>query len=120
MITKSIRLTDDEAAGLHELVGATGEVEASVLKRAALRGLRAMRLEQGILVYLERRDSYEASRIAGLPRAALLWELGERGIVLGDGDPIEFLDGLAELAESFSDERLKAALEAGREEANPA
>jgi hypothetical protein len=45
MITKSIRLTEDEAASLRNYVTLTGEVEANVLKRAALRGLRDIRLD---------------------------------------------------------------------------
>lgn len=49
MLTKSIRLTEEEAAELREYLAATGEVEATVLKRAALRGLKELRLEQGIL-----------------------------------------------------------------------
>src|SRR6266540_2265234 len=82
MLTKSIRLTEEEAGQLRDYLAVTGEVEASVLKRAALRGLRELRIERAILAYLEGQDSGEAAAIAGLPRAAFLQALVDRGIAL--------------------------------------
>jgi hypothetical protein len=55
--TKSIRLSDEEAASLREYVELSGEVEAVALKRAAMRGLREFRLDQAILAYINGRDS---------------------------------------------------------------
>jgi hypothetical protein len=40
LTTKSIRLTEAEAADLREYLEITGEVEAVALKRAAMRGIR--------------------------------------------------------------------------------
>ena len=68
MVTKSIRLTEEEAAELQKYLAVTGEVEAAVLKRGTLRGLKELRLEQGILAYLTGQGSAEAADIAGLPR----------------------------------------------------
>ena len=101
MITKSIRLTPEEAGELRQYVAATGEVEASALKRAALRGLREMRLEQGILAYLKRGDSAEAAEIAGLPRAHFLQELIDRGLTLDWREPEEMRQSLGFLAEKL-------------------
>src|SRR5687768_15727473 len=88
MQTKSIRLTDEEATSLRAYVAATGEVEASVMKRAMLRGLVELRLEQGILAYLNGEDSAAAAEIAGLPRAGFLQALIDRGIHILDGPPL--------------------------------
>lgn len=107
MATKSIRLTNQEAAELREYVAVTGEVEAIALKRAALRGLRDLRLEQGILAYLDGRNSSEAAQIAGLPRAQFLQVLIDKGITLL-GDPSTLGAELEMLAQRLGDERLAA------------
>ncbi len=82
MLTKSIRLTEEEAAELQEYLAVTGEVEATVLKRAAMHGIREFRLSQGIGAYLDGVGSAEAAKIAGLPRAAFLQILIDKGIAL--------------------------------------
>jgi hypothetical protein len=107
MLTKSIRLTEEEAAQVKEYVALTGEVEATVLKRAALRGFKEMRLEQGILAYIQGEGSAEAAAIAGVGRAEFLWLLAERGVPLLK-DPLAFSDGLEYLAEQLGDKRLAA------------
>ncbi len=101
LVTKSIRLTEEEAGAVQELVGHTGEVEAAVLKRAMLRGLQELRTENAILAYLRDRDSASAAEIAGLPRARFLDILIERGISLLTG-PSTVLDEVADLAEAIS------------------
>src|SRR6266581_1087850 len=85
LTTKSIRLTEEEAADLREYLEITGEVEAVALKRAAVRGIRELRLAEAIRVYLEERDSGHAARIAGLPRAQFLHVLADKGISVLDG-----------------------------------
>jgi predicted HTH domain antitoxin len=107
MITKSIRLTEAEAAELRAYVVLTGEVEANVLKRAALRGLKDMRLEQAILAFIRGASSTEAAELAGIPRAVLLWELGERGVPVLQG-PSTMGAALESLAEAFHDEKMAA------------
>jgi hypothetical protein len=114
MQTKSIRLTDEEAASLRAYVAATGEVEAAILKRAMLRGLADLRLEQGILAYLNGDDAAVAAELAGIPRAMFLQALIDRGITILDGPPLgpqlEFLAGylgsdrLAAIAEKLSEQ----------------
>ena len=108
MATKSIRLTEEEAAELREYLAVTGEVEAVALKRAALRGLKDLRLEQGILAYLDGRGSAEAARIAGLSRAELIQVLIEKGITLLEG-PSTLGAELEALAEALGDDRLAGA-----------
>lgn len=108
MITKSIRLTDDEAAELRTYLGLTGEVEATVLKRAALRGLRELRLEQGLMAYLGGQGSAAAAEIAGLPRAAFLQVLVDRGIALLEG-PSDLATELELLGQQLGNDRLRSA-----------
>lgn len=111
MITKSIRLTEGEAAELHDFVARTGQTEAAVLKRAALEGLRSQRLQAGISAYLGGADTQAAADLAGLPRAQFLYELMERGVAVLRG-PSTVLEEAAHLADVFGDERLRAAVQA--------
>lgn len=108
MLTKSIRLTKDEAAELGRYTELTGEVEATALKRAALRGLRELRLEQALLTYLERHNSTAAAEIAGIPRGEFLQIVVDKGITILDG-PSTLAEELLGLAEQLDDERLTAA-----------
>ena len=105
MVTKSIRLTDEEAAGLREYVTATGEVEANVLKRATLRGLRELRLDQAILAYQRGHRASEAAQIAGLPRAIFLQALIDRDVTILE-EPPTLAEQLEHLAERFGNQRL--------------
>ena len=109
MVTKSIRLTEEEAdevAGYLQLVGGT---VAALLKEAALRGFREMRVSRGVLAYVEGAPVAEAARIAGLPRAPFLQALIERGIsVLRDaGDVQAELDALL-AAEAATGQRVRS------------
>jgi hypothetical protein len=111
MVTKSIRLTEDEAAELRAFVERSGETEAAVLKRAALEGLRMHRLQAGIAAYLAGSDTQSAADLAGIPRAQFLHELMSRGVHVLRG-PSTVLDEVAHLADVFGDDRLRAAVEA--------
>jgi predicted HTH domain antitoxin len=108
LTTKSIRLTEEEVADLHEYLEISGEVEAVVLKRAAVRGIRELRLAEAIRVYLDERDSDHAARIAGLPRAQFLHVLIEKGISILD-DPSSLAPEMEGLARRFGDRRLSEA-----------
>jgi predicted DNA-binding protein len=111
MVTKSIRLTEAEATNVRSFVEQTGETEASVLKRAMLRGLEELRLEQAILDYLRNGDSAAAANLAGLPRARFLDLLADRGVTLLGG-PSTVRSEVAFLAETLGSARLRAALAA--------
>jgi hypothetical protein len=106
MQTKSIHLTDEEAASLGAYVTVTGEAEAAILKRAVLRGLADLRLEQGILAYVNGEDAAAAAEVAGMPRAIFLQALIDRGISILDGPPLG--PQLEYLADSLGSDRLAA------------
>lgn len=108
LTTKSIRLTEEEVADLHEYVEISGEIEAVALKRAAVRGIRELRLTEAIRVYLDERDSEHGARIAGLPRAQFLQVLTEKGISILDG-PSSLTSEIEGLARRFGDRRLSDA-----------
>ena len=105
MLTKSIRLTEEEAAELREYLDISGEIEAVALKRAALRGIRELRLSEAMLQYLAERDTERAARVAGLPRAQFLNVLAEKGISIL-AEPSSLASELENLAHRFGNERL--------------
>ena len=72
LTTKSIRLTEEEVAELREYLEISGDVEAVALRRAAVRGIRELRLAEAIRLYLAERDAEHGARIAGVPRAQFL------------------------------------------------
>jgi predicted HTH domain antitoxin len=108
LTTKSIRLTEEEVAQLREYLEISGDVEAVALRRAAVRGIRELRLAEAIRVYLEDRDAAYAARIAGLRRAQFLHVLADKGISVLDA-PSSLATELEALARRFGDERLAAA-----------
>jgi predicted HTH domain antitoxin len=105
VLTKSIRLTEEEAAELRAYLDISGEVEAVALKKAALRGIRELRLSEAILLYLNERDADHAARVAGLPRAQFLHILAEKGISVLE-EPSSLASELEELARRFGNQRL--------------
>ena len=111
LTTKSIRLTEEELADLHEYLEMTGDIEAVALKRAALLGIRELRLAEAIRVYLKERDSEHGARIAGIPRAQFLQILTEKGISILEG-PSSLASEMEGLARWFRDGRLGRAAEA--------
>lgn len=105
MLTRSITLTEQEAEDLRYYAANAGEVEDAALKRAALRGLRELRIEQALRAYAERGDSSEAAEIAGMPRAEFLQLLIDRGITMLDG-PSTLVRALEFAADQLGSERL--------------
>src|SRR3954464_6746648 len=87
MVNKAVQLSEEEAEGLRQLLAETGESEEDLLRRAAGRGPRDLRLEQGIRAFKDGRGSSEGARIAGLPRAHFLETLLDRGVVILDNAP---------------------------------
>jgi len=103
--TKSIRLTDEEADELRQLRAETGEDEDALLRRAALRGLRDLRLDQGIQAFQAGRGSSAAAAVAGLPRAVFLEVMLDRGVTILEG-PSTLSGELEGLARRLGDDRL--------------
>jgi hypothetical protein len=105
MPTRSIRLSDSEASELQHLLAETGESEESLLRRAALRGIRDLRIEEGIRAFQTGRGSSDAAAVAGVPRAVFLQMLLDRGVTVLDG-PGSFAEDLDVLAQRLGDDRL--------------
>src|SRR5437879_6218950 len=112
--TKSIRLTDEEQRLVDFYLEVTGEVEATFLKRAAMRGVREEMLERGIMAFVSGTPSSAAAQIAGLDRNAFLVALVERGIPMTDETAEDMLDNLLRASDDFGNERLRGAVEAVR------
>jgi len=104
-VSRAIQLSGEEAEGLGLLAAETGKSEEELLRRAAVRGLRELRLEQGIRAFKDGRGSSEGARIAGLPRAHFLETLLDRGVPILDG-PSTLGPALAALGASLGDQRL--------------
>jgi hypothetical protein len=107
MPTRSIHLSDADAEGLEQLHAATGKTEDVLLEQAVLRGLQALRIEEGIRAFKSGLGSSEAAVIAGLPRAVFLHEMAERGVTILDG-PSTLAEELAALAQDLGNTRLAA------------
>jgi hypothetical protein len=103
-------LSDEEAEALRQLQAATGESEEDVLRRAAVQGIRDLRLEQGIKAFKNGSGSGEAAVIAGLPRAAFFEILLDRGIEVLGPEP-SLASQLAALGRRLGDDRLTKAAE---------
>lgn len=114
MVTRAIRLGEEETASLHEFAERIGEDEAIALREAALRGLREYWLGKAFAAYCEHGDSYEAAEIAGLPRAIFLWEMAEHGEVMLQG-PSTLAEELLILGQRLGDERLTKAARIAQE-----
>lgn len=107
MLTKSIELSEDEAAALAAYLEASGEAEATVLKQAALRGLEEMRLERAVKAFRQGSGSSEAAQIDGVPRAEFLQILVDEGVALLKG-PSTLPEQLEYIAQQRGSERLAA------------
>ena len=106
MVTKSIRLSEAEARDVAAYVEMVGGSEAALLKEAALRGLREIRLSRAVAAFTEGASSSEAAHIAGLPRAVFLDELMERGVhvLRGPGSVAAELEGYFAAADAAQGE----------------
>ena len=109
--TKSIRLTEEEQALVDGYLALTGEVEATFLKRAAMRGMREEMLERGIMAFTSGTPSFRAAEIAGIGRAEFFRVLIDRGIPFGPQDPNDMFENLLRDAEETGNQRLRRAVE---------
>ncbi len=110
-ITKSIRLTPDEADELARAAQETAATESALMKKWILEGLRAQKLERAIQAYMRREvDLRGGAALAGVSYNRFLRELQARRVVVLE-DP-SFLDRLYELAEIFENKELQEAIQA--------
>lgn len=100
-VTKSIRLTGQEARALAKVVETGPFSEAALMKQWVLAGLQRHKLEEAIQAYMRR----EVSIGEGAARADVsyhrFWEELERRNVVMLEDP-QFLQRLEEIAEAFN------------------
>jgi hypothetical protein len=109
---KSLRFSEAEEAEIRAYVAGTGEQEAVVIERVAMRGLREERLEKGLLAYAGGAASADAAAIAGIDRHSFLNRALERGITVLDDSPADLVQDLSRAATLLNDERLAAAVAA--------
>lgn len=104
-VTKSIRLTPDEATDLAQLVSGTAYAEAALLRQWVLAGMQQLRVAEAIRAYQEgHMDIRQAAAQAHLPVAVFLDELAAHKVALVD-QPDAFGPGLETLREAFGTER---------------
>jgi hypothetical protein len=103
-VTKSIRLTEEEAIALAQLVDGTAYAEAALLRQWVLTGMQQFRLTEAIRAYQEGRvNVWQAAEQAHLPIAVLLEEMAAHKVAVLEG-PDAFGPGLAALREAFGKE----------------
>ena len=107
---KSLRFSETEEAEIRSYIELTGEQEAVVMERAAIRGLRAERLERSVMAYVGGASSAEAAVMAGLDRHAFLIKALDRGVVVLDDQPEDLLRDLSQAATLFGDAHLASAV----------
>ena len=101
-VTKSIRLTPEEAAELAQLVAGTAYAEAALLRQWVVTGMQQFRVAAAIHAYQDGTlDLAQAAAEARLPVAVLLDELAARRVAVLD-QPDVFGPGLAALREALS------------------
>jgi hypothetical protein len=100
-VTKSIRLTPDEATDLAQLVAGTAYAEAALLRQWVLTGMQQFRVAEAIRAYQDgAMDIRQAAARAQLPVAVFLEELAARKVAVLE-DPDAFGPGVAALQEAF-------------------
>lgn len=103
-VTKSIRLTRDEAEELASLVGETAYSEAGLMRQWVLSGMRAFRVAEAIRAYQDGHvDLRAAAKQAHLPVAVLMEEMAGRKVAVLDRAEA-FGPGLEALRDAFGQE----------------
>lgn len=100
-VTKSIRLTTEEADDLAQLVTGTAYAEAALLRQWVLAGMQQFRVAEAIRLYQDGYvDIHQAAARARLPVAILLDEMAARKVAILD-QPDAFGPGLEALRGAF-------------------
>ncbi|MGH2602285.1 MAG: hypothetical protein ACRDJ9_23235, partial [Dehalococcoidia bacterium] len=87
-VTRLIRLTEEEARELAELVEGQAASESALMRQWVLRSMRRFRIEQAVAAYLrDEVDLREGAAMAGIPIGAFVDELAELHVaILRDPD----------------------------------
>ncbi|NUQ37716.1 MAG: hypothetical protein HUU23_07925 [Caldilineales bacterium] len=108
-MTKSIRLTPQEAQELATVSQQSAASEAALMKKWLLQGLQEEKVDRAIQAYMQRKtDLRGGAALAGVSYNRFWHEVQKRNIVVLDEEGFE--ERLYELADMFDDETLKAAL----------
>ena len=100
-VTKSIRLTREEAEDLVDLVEKTAYSEAALMRQWVLSGMQRFRITEAIRAYQEGHvDLRSAAERAQLPIAVLLEEMAAYKVAILDR-PEAFGPGLEAMREAF-------------------
>ena len=100
-VTKSIRLTTEEADDLAQLVTGTAYAEAALLRQWVLAGMQQFRVVEAMRLYQDGHgDIYQAAARARLPFAILPDEMAARKVAILD-QPDAFGPGLEALRGTF-------------------
>ena len=100
-VTKSIRLTRDEARELADLVGETAYSEAALMRQWVLSGMQEFRVRESIRAYQEGHvDLRLAAEQAQLPVAIFLEEMAAHRVAVLD-HPEAFGAGIEALRAAF-------------------
>src|SRR6266516_3433038 len=100
-VTKSIRLTAEEADDLAQLVTGTAYAEAALLRQWVLAGMQQFRVVEAIRLYQDGYvDIHQAAARARLPVAVLLDDMAARKVAILD-QPDAFGPGLEALRGAF-------------------
>jgi len=109
VVTKSIRLSSQEARELATFSKRSAASEAALMKKWLLQGLQNEKMERAIRAYMQRKtDLRGGSVLAGVSYNRFLHEVQMRNIVVLDEEGFE--DRLYQLAGAFGDNTLKTAL----------
>ena len=100
-VTKTIRLTAEQAEELTSLLEGTAYVEATILRQWVITGMQQFRVSEALKAYQEGHISLrQAAEHAKLPVAVLLEEMAAKNVAV-----LEHLDafgpGLSALREAF-------------------
>ena len=115
LITKSIRLTPEEAEKVGAALSLLPGSEAAILKSWVLEGAEQTRIEQAVQAYSKGLiDIREGAQRAGLPYLEFIRELERRRIALVE-DPQGFIEGVSALAERFGSSKMKKIARRGRQ-----
>jgi len=109
MITKSVRLTSDEAQELARAAQQTAATESALMKKLILEGLQAQKLDRAIQAYMRREvDLRGGAALAGVSYNRFLRQVQARHIVILEDQT--FLERLYDLAETFENLELQEAI----------
>jgi hypothetical protein len=89
--TRRIRLGDEEQRLVDRHLEVTGEVEATFLKLALMRGVQVELRERALMAFLSGTPSSVAAQMAAIDHRAFLDALIQRGIPTDDDGPDDML-----------------------------